>query len=49
MHFIYHTLHGIYNVPDSNRLAGENKGIYKNVQNVHTGKGGKLQFPKMGI
>ena len=25
------------NVPDSNRLAGENKGIYKSVQNVHTG------------
>jgi hypothetical protein len=25
------------NVPDSNRLAGENKGIYKYVQNVHTG------------
>jgi hypothetical protein len=27
-----HTLHGIYNVPDSNGLAGENKGIYKYVQ-----------------
>jgi hypothetical protein len=34
MHFIEHTLHGIYNVPDSNGLAGENKGIYKYVQNV---------------
>jgi hypothetical protein len=45
-----HTLHGIYNVPDSNLLAGENKGIYKYVQMYTQGKrkGGKSQFHKNG-
>ncbi len=49
MHFIEHTLHGIYNVPDSNGLAGENKGIYKYVQNVHTGtmkREGNRNYPR---
>jgi hypothetical protein len=39
-----------YNVPDSNGLAGENKGIYKYVQSYTQDqwKGGKSQLPKNG-
>jgi hypothetical protein len=39
-----------YNVPDSNGLAGKNKGIYKYVQSYTQDQwtGGKLQFPKTG-
>ena len=41
----------IYNVQDSNGLASENKGIYKYVQNAHTGtmKRRVIAITQMGI
>jgi hypothetical protein len=38
------TLHDIYNVPDRNRLAGENKGT-----SIYRSKRRELQFPKRGF
>ncbi len=44
------TLHDIYNVPDSNGLAGENNGIYKYIQKYIQDKRKEgIAVPKKGF